>query len=462
MKRKTILAITAVVSATFLTGCQTTQERGVNLYNGAYLIPQNLRTRPNDETISHFQYRNETQVIYNANSRIISPTVPARTFKKELESSSRVEKIMSNSAALSYLYFENGKIIYDYLAPQERFWTEINNDTYFSSHSIGKSVVSYLVGKAICDGYIESVDSSLDWDYLDGTVYSNQPLINLLNMRAGDSKIINSYSSQLKVTKRSFRARHGLDEIKAEIKAAGVTPSSRNYSYSNLLVDIVMNYVKFKVGDDYNTFLMEFVNNAQLKDPLYMDRSYLAPLNSNKGESYSIVLTRYDYLRVAELMLNDWKNNTCEGQYLKEIYKRREPKDYSNKGYWADHHNAHSLGAKYGGFFTMNFKGLTHKTILGMHGYGGKTILIDMDNSRIVVVNSATRHYDKETLIYKPLRYGKFSDSRKLSDNEISEIDLQRKKAVPVQYPDITRDQEPSMDGCSDPTFAAMIDEKCK
>ena len=61
----------------------------------------------------------------------------------------------------------------------------------YLSNSVGKSLVSYVTGHAICEGYIESVDVVLDdWSVLDGTLYEGQKLIDLLNMNAGDHKYI--------------------------------------------------------------------------------------------------------------------------------------------------------------------------------------------------------------------------------------------------------------------------------
>ena len=47
---------------------------------------------------------------------------------------------------------------------------------------------------------------------------------------------------------------------------------------------------------------------------------------------YSFVATRYDYLRIAKAMMDDWQNDTCEGKYLKDLYKNKIPKNaISNK-----------------------------------------------------------------------------------------------------------------------------------
>ena len=41
--------------------------------------------------------------------------------------------------------------------------------------------------------------------------------------------------------------------------------------------------------------------------------------------------TRYDYLRIAKAMLDDWQNDTCVGKYLKTIFENRISKDNDKK-----------------------------------------------------------------------------------------------------------------------------------
>ena len=56
---------------------------------------------------------------------------------------------------------------------------------------MGKSMVGYLAGHAICAGYIDSVDTKLnDWPLIQKTLYHDQKLIDLLNMSAGDQKFV--------------------------------------------------------------------------------------------------------------------------------------------------------------------------------------------------------------------------------------------------------------------------------
>ena len=97
--------------------------------------------------------------------------------------------------------------------------------------------------------------------------------------------------------------------------------------------------------------------------------------------------TRFDYLRIAKAMMDDYQNDTCVGKYLKEIYKRR-----ISKGSIEKDEPIVGRTKSYGGQFHMDYPGLKDKVIFGMGGYGGNAILIDMENSRILVVNSL--HYN--------------------------------------------------------------------
>ena len=47
---------------------------------------------------------------------------------------------------------------------------------------------------------------------------------------------------------------------------------------------------------------------------------------NNKSTTNTFLTTRYDYLRVARAMLEDWQNDTCEGKYLKSLYERKVKK----------------------------------------------------------------------------------------------------------------------------------------
>jgi len=60
----------------------------------------------------------------------------------------------------------------------------------------------------------------------------------------------------------------------------------------------------------------------------------------------------------------------------------------------------------------MDFPGLKNKIIFGMGGFGGNAILIDVENSRILVINSLHYNnkkykYNHKKLILDPIKEGK-------------------------------------------------------
>ena len=79
---------------------------------------------------------------------------------------------MQKTALLSYLLYEDGKIVIDEIHSKEKFGDVFNNSTKYHSQSVGKSIASYILGHAICKGYIESVDTKInDWPLLEDTLY---------------------------------------------------------------------------------------------------------------------------------------------------------------------------------------------------------------------------------------------------------------------------------------------------
>jgi len=56
---------------------------------------------------------------------------------------------------------------------------------------MGKSLISYVVGHAVCKGYIDNVNVKLnDWIVLNDTLYADNTLLQVLNMTSGDQDYI--------------------------------------------------------------------------------------------------------------------------------------------------------------------------------------------------------------------------------------------------------------------------------
>ena len=316
---------------------------------------------------------------------------------------------------VSYLLWENNKILID----QNR--KSKYKKGYYPSHSVGKSLVSVVTGYAICEGYIDSVHNNIDYPTVKNTLYENQKLLNLLNMTAGDELIVgerffkkdnpiegkgpNVNTIPIKqVMKRYFKGSKryegsGWNTITGQVSSGLV------YNYSAMTTNVIMNYVIYKTGADWEKLLHKvFVEDAKVEKRVYFGKT----LNKNKvgnrksGEfgRYSFYAQRYDYLRIAKLVLDHWNNNTCVGKYLKTMYENRVEK---NEGIRTKLKGNHMVTQSYGGQFHFDPIGIEDRPILMMDGFAGQQVVIDFNNSRIITAHSTDRHYDYYSLIYLQL-----------------------------------------------------------
>lgn len=334
---------------------------------------------------------------------LVQPSKNPIKFKSNLIDDKFVKKQLQTKAILSYLYFENDKIIVDEISPKNRFGILFNNDTKWSSMSMGKSLVSYVTGHAICGGYIDSIDTKLnDWPLIKDTLYSKKKLIDILNMAAGDQKYVDD-NAGLKKTGRWYNNHSIFSFANNELKNSEPS-NSKKYYYNGLATNIIMNYVIFKTNEDFQKLLNEiFQKKAKVEGSVFFLKQ--KGIKDEKGPGrYSFRASRYDYLRIAKAIMDDYQNDTCVGKYLKEIHKRR-----INKG------NAEGPGFdsthSYGGQFHMDYPGLKDKIVFGLGGFGGQAILIDVENSRIVVLNSLHYNNDKfkynvKKLLLDPIKKG--------------------------------------------------------
>ena len=394
--------------------------------SGTTEIPDGMRGQPNDETLAYYYLANDRLRFRKNESYRIMPSRTPSKFTKALEQHKTIDKQMAKKTAFSYLYYEDGNVVYDALPPKDRFKMELDNSSYFSSHSMGKSITSYLIGHAICQGYIESIDEPIhDWPLMESTLYYNQPLINLLNMKAGDTHIIKKYDGRFIKTNRNI---HGnaplLKAVKNPLELKD-TVAKRNagYAYSNLTTDVLFSYLMHRTGNNFDAFISGiYKDKIRIEYPVYIEFNPLinrdeTPSTKKRTEQgagrYGIMATRYDYLRIAKAMMDDWQNETCEGKYLKEIYERRVSKNISHDRWdssdrkWGKA-NFGGLSTRYGGQFHTDVIGLWKRNILVLNGANGQQIVIDMDNSRIVVISAGkANYYDTYKLGYEPIKYGR-------------------------------------------------------
>ena len=179
-----------------------------------------------------------------------------------------------------------------------------------------------------------------------------------------------------------------------------------HYNYSAMTTNVIMNYVIYKTGDDWKKLLHKvFVEDAKVAKRVYFHKTLRKDKTGNRksGEygRYSFYADRYDYLRIANMIMNHWKNDTCVGKYLKTMYENRVDRQ---KDEYRDNDGNHKVAQTYGGQFLWDAIGLEDRPILMMDGFAGQQVVIDFDNNKIITIHSTDRHYDYYRLVYSVLQ----------------------------------------------------------
>tara|TARA_B100000287_G_scaffold400477_1_gene419736 strand:- start:245 stop:1627 length:1383 start_codon:yes stop_codon:yes gene_type:complete len=387
----------------------------IKFYEDSSWLPEETE-KPNFDTLlfelykyTYSPYRDRPIVdVYE-----VKPSKKPYKFKSNLKEDKYIDKQLEKTALLSYLMFEDNKITIDKFTPENRFGKFINKNTKLRSMSAGKTMVSYVVGHAICDGYIENINSRLnDWPLLENTLYYDQKLIDILNMNSGDQKYIVGSELSKTVNKNLINEKfRGLDDYAIDFKQyislfKNTKKSKPYFNYSSMNPTLALNYVLFKTGDDFEKILEKTFNKkSKIKDSVI----FWKVKNSSKERGNANIMfyaTRYDYLRIAKAMLDDWQNDTCVGKYLKTIFDNRIDKE-NEKRNKEGRPGQYRYASGYAGQFQAHYKGINKKrAIMGMHGRGGQHIVIDFERSRIVVTNAIYENFNFPKIVYQPIKKG--------------------------------------------------------
>jgi hypothetical protein len=379
----------------------------VDTYNGRSEIPEH-GVKPSYETLLYYYWNYTNGNWFNKEKySVIKASESPYQFQFDLREDKNVKKQMQKTALLSYILFEEGKIVVDELSPKDKFGKVFTNETRYHSQSVGKSIASYILGHAICKGHIESIDAKLnDWPLIKNSLYHNQKIIDLINMNAGDEKYFSpkdtsnkfaNSNSKYSVTNRTIKS-----VMESELKNS--KKSKNKWAYNNLLPHLIMNYIIFKAGDDGFLKLLEdvFTNKAKIEYYTFFAEPQTST-SEDKAITSTLLVTRYDYLRIAKAMLDDWQNDTCEGKYLKSLYERKIKKNYD----YGSTAEAFTNAKSYGGFFHLEPSGMKKRHIFIMDGYGGQTFTIDFDKGRIVATLAIHRDFNWKKIAHSVIKKGK-------------------------------------------------------
>ena len=334
----------------------------------------------------------------------IQPSDNPYQFVSNLREDKYIKKQMQKTALLSYMLYEDGKIVIDEMSPKNKFGKVFTNETQFHSQSVGKSLASYILGHAICKGYVKSIDSTInDWPIIKNSIYHDQKIIDIINMAVGDQAYFSKDNpSNRYKTGRSVSNTTPKKAMENEFKE--IKKSKKKYAYNNFLPHLILNYVIFKMGEEKYQKLMEDIFRKKIG--IEHGMFFVEPETSEPGDrstTSTLLATRYDYLRMSKAMLDDWQNDTCEGKYLKSLFERKIKKNER----WENNKDSFGLTKYYAGFFHTGLKGMKNRPIFIMDGYGGQIFTIDFERGRVVATIAIHRDFNWKKMGYSVIKKGK-------------------------------------------------------
>ncbi len=156
--------------------------------------------------------------------------------------------VRQNVAGL--LVIKNGRIVY------ERYGFGNSRDTRWNSFSVAKSVTSMLIGAAIQDGYIRSLDEKVT-DYLPrlkGSSYDQANIGNILQMASGVAWNEDYADPDSDLNNVKWRT---LDLYKyLRDKPVGAAPGEV-FNYNTAETNLVGNLLRSAIGNNLSTYLSE-------------------------------------------------------------------------------------------------------------------------------------------------------------------------------------------------------------
>ena len=308
----------------------------------------------------------------------IQPANDIKSLTKKLienKNTKKIDKIIKKKSLLSVLYFDGENIVVDKKSEK------IKNDTKLYSMSISKSFLSYILGNAICDGHIKSLDDKIS-KYVPeakGTLYENSTFKELIDMAAGDKNFASREPGSAKlfyavdVMGRKTTAKDYL------LSSSGIKISKKTFNYNNFIADLVARAIDVSVPGGLKNLYQDFANKSGTNSEMF----YLTDDNGWPLLHGYFYANREDFLRLGIQISKDWNSNSCIGNYLNGIEKMKIKTDKDQN-------------SDYSGYFWYDQNNKSRHAQL--RGHGGQRIHIDIEKGSVLIYHSITGDYDNKSI----------------------------------------------------------------
>ena len=279
-----------------------------------------------------------------------------------------VADILDDLSVAGLLVIKDGAIVY------ERYRLGNDRDSRWISYSVAKSVVSMLVGAAIRDGYIESVDEKVS-DYLPrlkGSAYDQARIRDILQMASGVAwdETYDDPESDINQASWHTLALYDYLDDKPRNGAPGAT-----FNYNTAETNLVGSLLRAAIGNNLSTYLEE-----KIWRPFGMESDAAWSLTEPGGGEFGgccINATLRDYGRLGLFALNNGR--LADGTPVL-------PKD------WMAESTTPSPAASFYGYLWW----LPGNGAYRASGIFGQGIYIDPSRNLVIALHSARRHASRD------------------------------------------------------------------
>ena len=193
------------------------------------------------------------RTILSGNEPLALPTETREIGSIEFEFEGRtltVDDYFAETSVAGLLVLQNGKIAY------ERYGLGNTEETLWVSYSVAKSVTSLLVGAALEDGYIDSLDEKVT-DYLPrlkGSSYEQASIRNVMQMSSGVAWNEDYDDPDSDVNLGNWETLYLFDYLRA--KPIMAAPGAL-FNYNTAETNLVGSLLRAAIGNNLSTYLSE-------------------------------------------------------------------------------------------------------------------------------------------------------------------------------------------------------------
>ncbi|NQV85809.1 MAG: serine hydrolase [Woeseiaceae bacterium] len=207
-----------------------------------------------------------------------------------------IDQYVETQKIAGIIVIRKGEIIY------ERYELGNTEESRWVSYSVAKSVTSMLVGAAIKDGYIDSVDEMIT-DYLPrlkGTPYGQSSIRNVLQMSSGVEWNEDYADPESDINTTPWETLAIYDYLGDKPRAS---EPGEVFGYNTAETNLVGNIVRSAVGNNLSTYLSE-----KIWKPFGMEHDAYWALTEPGGGEFGgccINATLRDYARIGLFAMNN-------------------------------------------------------------------------------------------------------------------------------------------------------------